>query len=299
MSITFKQIEAFYWIAELGSVGEAAQRLNLAQSTVSKRILELEAILNVPLLDRSSRAARLTRIAHNLAPIAGDLLRLGQRFREAAAGPLGFSGPFRFGVTETVALTWLPKLIVAMKEIVPDVIPEPEVDSSVSLFHKLAERRIDLVIGLDPPTNAGFTTLPLGGVTLQWMSAPGVGPSANRLSLAEIANYPILTQGEGSGLQSLVVEWLHANGVRFDRIVKCNSVHILSALAIAGMGITFLNEQYFRPEIESGRLRIIRTTPALPKIQYFSCFRSEMLDPLAELIARLSQKCCDFTARGT
>ncbi|GGF46972.1 LysR family transcriptional regulator [Aliidongia dinghuensis] len=299
MSITLKQVEALYWIATLGSVVEAAERLNLAQSTISKRILELETVLNVQLLDRSGRAVALTRSGQNLLPIATELLKLGTRFHEVAAGPLGFSGSFRFGVTELVALTWLPKLVVAMKEAFPDVVPEPEVDASISLYDKLADRRLDLVIGLDPPAGSGFKVLPLDSVTLQWMCAPGAGPDADELPLAEIANYPILTQGEGSGLQRLVVEWLNASGITFNRIVKCNSLSVLSALAMAGLGATFLTEQYFTPEIQSGRLRIIRTKPKLPPIQYFASFRADALDPLAELIAKLSQNCCDFSLRRT
>lgn len=43
--ITLKQAEAFYWVSKLGGVVDAAERLHLAQSTVSKRILELEAVL--------------------------------------------------------------------------------------------------------------------------------------------------------------------------------------------------------------------------------------------------------------
>lgn len=295
--ITLKQAEAFYWIAKLGSVVDTAERLNLAQSTLSKRVLELETQIGAALFDRSNRAVSLTRIGENLVPIAADLLALEMRFRETAVGPRAFSGPFRFGVTELVALTWLPKLVVAMKEEYPDVVPEPEVDASVSLFSKLADRRLDLVIGLDPPANADFKAVPLDSVRLQWMCAPGAGPARDPVPLTEIAKYPILTQGEGSGLQKLVVDWLQASGIKFNRIVKCNSLSVLSALAAAGLGITFLTEQYFRPELNSGRLRVIRTTPKIPPIQYFAVFRSDALDPLAERVARITQRCCDFSLR--
>lgn len=295
--ITLKQAEAFFWIAELGSVVDAAERLNLAQSTLSKRVLELETMVGAALFERSNRAVSLTRIGENLVPVAAELLKLEMSFRETAAGPRAFSGPFRFGVTELVALTWLPKLIVAMKEEYPDVVPEPEVDASVLLFNKLADRRLDLVIGLDPPAAAGFKTVPLDSVTLQWMCAPGAGPESDMVPLAEIANYPILTQAEGSGLQKLVVDWLNTSGIKFDRIVKCNSLSVLSALAAAGLGITFLTERYFRPEIESGRLRIIHTNPKIPPIQYFAVSRSDALDPLAERIAQIARRCCDFSLR--
>ncbi len=297
MTITVKQLEAFYWIAKLGSVIDAAGRLNLAQSTISKRILELEAIIGTNLFDRSNRAVSLTRNGENLVALAAEMLTLEARFRETASGRLAFSGPFRFGVTELVALTWLPKLIVAMKEEYPEVVPEPEVDASVILFNKLADRRLDLVVGLDPPSAADFRTVPLDSVTLQWMSAPGIGPDGDLVPLAEIANFPILTQGEGSGLQKLVLEWLGTSGVKFNRIVKCNSVSVLSALAAAGLGITFLTEQYFRPEISSGRLRVIHTTPKIPPIQYSAVFRSDALDPLAERIAGIARRCCDFSLR--
>lgn len=297
MSVTLKQVEAFYWIAKLGSVVDAAGRLNLAQSTISKRILELEALIGTSLFERSNRAVSLTRSGENLVAIAAELLQLEARFRQTAAGPLAFSGPFRFGVTELVALTWLPKLIVAMKEEYPDIVPEPEVDASVNLFDKLAERRLDLAIGLDPPSNADFRAVPLDSVTLQWMCAPGVGPEGEVVPIAEIANYPILTQAEGSGLQKLVVDWLGASGIKFNRVVKCNSLSVLSALAVAGLGITFLTEQYFLPEISSGQLRIIKTTPKIPSIQYFAVFRADALDPLAEQIAQITRRCCDFSLR--
>jgi DNA-binding transcriptional LysR family regulator len=298
VSLTLKQVEAFYWIAELGGVVDAAERLNLAQSTISKRIAELEAAVGSTLFDRNSRAISLTRSGENLIELAAELLELEARMRQVAAGPLAFSGAFRFGVTELVALTWLPKLIVAMKEAYPAVIPEPEVESSVVLLDKLADRRLDLVIGLDPPASADFNALPLDSVTLQWMSAPGVGPKADEATLDEIARYPILTQGEGSGLQKLVLDWLGVSGIKLNRVVKCNSLSVLSALAVAGLGITFLTEQYFRHEIEIGLLRTIRTSPAIPQIRYFAVTRADAVDPLAGQIARIARECCDFSLRG-
>src|SRR3546814_12631871 len=59
--ITLKQLEAFNWIAKLGTFERAAAKLNTTQSAISKRIQELEASIGLPLLDRSHRGARLTR----------------------------------------------------------------------------------------------------------------------------------------------------------------------------------------------------------------------------------------------
>jgi len=297
LAITVKQAEAFYWVAKLGSMIEASAHLNLAQSTLSKRISELEAIIGAALFDRGNRSIVLTRTGENLVPIAEDLIRLEIRFRESAIGALAFSGPFRFGVTELVALTWLPRLIVAIKKAYPNVIPEPEVDASVILFNKLKDHRLDLVVGLDPPPGAGIRSVLLDSIALQWMCAPNFGPVGDVVPLREIASYPVLTQTEGSGLHRLVLDYASGSDVKLNRIVRCNSLTVLATLAAAGLGITVLNEHYFQPEIASGLLRVIRTTPELPPVSYYAGFRSDALDPLAHNVALLARECCDFSIR--
>ncbi|WP_367208753.1 LysR substrate-binding domain-containing protein [Mesorhizobium sp.] len=70
---------------------------------------------------------------------------------------------------------------------------------------------------------------------------------------------------------------------------------MLAALAAAGLGIAFLNEHYSRAELRSGRLRIIRTAPEIPPIQYFAVYRTDALDPLAERISQIAKRYCDFS----
>lgn len=298
MPASLRQIEAFYWTARLGGFTEASRHLHLAQSTVSKRIIELEAVIGGPLFDRTSHALRLTRAGEASLPIAAEMLALEPRFREAAGGAATFSGPFRFGATELVALTWLPKLIVAMKRDYPNVVPVPEVAASVDLFGKLAANELDLVIALDPPQAPEFTALPLDAVQLEWVSAPGFGPEESLIPLGEMAKYPILTQTQGSGLQKLVLDWAVANGLAINRVVQCNSLNVLAGLAAAGLGVTFLTASYFGPEIANGRLRVIRTEPPIPPLRYYAVHRKDDVSPLAARIAAIAQRSCDFSARS-
>ncbi|QCK84433.1 LysR family transcriptional regulator [Phreatobacter aquaticus] len=297
MPVTLKQVEAFYWTATLGGFVEAAQRLNLAQSTVSKRILELEDVIGGPLFERTSRSLRLTRAGGASLTLGSELLALELRFREAAGGGAGFSGPFRFGVTELVALTWLPAFILAMKSTHPDLVPVPEVAPSVELFAKLVSNDLDLVVALDPPASPDLTAVPLQSVVLEWVSAPGFGPAEDLIPLIDLAQYPVLTQAEGSGLQRLVLDWAAANGMQANQIVQCNSLNVLAGLAAAGLGVTVLTANYFEPEIRAGVLRVIRTEPAIPPIRYFAVYRTQDLSPLGGRMATIASQCCDFSAR--
>lgn len=81
-------VEAFAAVAETGSFSDAADRLFLAQSVVSKRIQRLEGRLGVRLLDRSHRRAALTAAGQRALPQAQALLRQ-SRMLEQAARPEG------------------------------------------------------------------------------------------------------------------------------------------------------------------------------------------------------------------
>jgi DNA-binding transcriptional LysR family regulator len=72
--MTFKQLEALYWIAQLGGFAAAADRLHTTQSAISKRVRELEQLFEIELFDRSLRTARLTDKGQEMFVLAKKLL---------------------------------------------------------------------------------------------------------------------------------------------------------------------------------------------------------------------------------
>jgi DNA-binding transcriptional LysR family regulator len=113
--MTLKQLEAFYLAATLGSFALAAQRAHVTQSSLSKRIAELEGWVGAELFDRSGQRAQLTEAGHRLLPVAAQMLEL----KEAARGALNSSptlaGTCRFGISELGALTWLPRFVARVR----------------------------------------------------------------------------------------------------------------------------------------------------------------------------------------
>ena len=109
--MTLKQLQAFHWAAVAASFAVAAERLHVSQSTLSKRIAELEAQLRTPLFDRSGHRAVLTEAGERLLPLARQMLGLADEMAALVADGQGLQGHCRFGVGELAALTWLPDLV--------------------------------------------------------------------------------------------------------------------------------------------------------------------------------------------
>ena len=64
--MNIRQLETFYWIAQLGTFSAAAERLHTSQANVSARIRELEEELGLALFDRIGRQVQLTVKAREL-----------------------------------------------------------------------------------------------------------------------------------------------------------------------------------------------------------------------------------------
>ncbi|MCQ9329080.1 LysR family transcriptional regulator [Pelistega suis] len=72
--LTFKQIDALYWTASLGSFSSAAEKLHTTQSAITKRIKELEAYFQVEVFNRSSKKVVLTPKGEEVYQLAIDLI---------------------------------------------------------------------------------------------------------------------------------------------------------------------------------------------------------------------------------
>ena len=160
--VTLKQIEAVHWVEKLGSFHAAAERLNTTQSTISKRVQELEGSLGIPLFDRASNGTQLTLRGRELLGDFSAMLRLRQNILQKAGIDTSYSGHFRLGVTEMVALTWLPQLIRSIRALYPDIVLSTSVDLTQNLLKKLGVSTKDAAGNVtamhctyDPATRSG------------------------------------------------------------------------------------------------------------------------------------------------
>lgn len=293
--MTFKQLEALYWIAELGSFALAAQKLHTTQSAISKRVRELEMAFDTALFDRTQRAARLTDKGEEMFMLAKGLLEQ----RNAAIEQFGRSEVVerrvRIGVTELTAMTWLPRWVELIQVHYPKVTLEPDVDSSVNLREKVLADELDLVVVPDAFADSRIPTRPVGQVESAWMCKPGLVPAGRRIRLHELARHQLLLQGDRSGTGLLYDGWMQRLGVQPARPIVVHNLVALIGLTVSGLGVSYLPRQALRHMVADGLLAQLDVAPALPVVPYVAMYKGEHRSALLASVVMLAQESCDFT----
>lgn len=292
--MTFKQLEAIFWVVQLGGFAQAANKLHTTQSAISKRVREIEDMFGTPLFDRTLRAARLTDKGEEMFLLARRLLAQRDAALEQFQSAQTLERQVRIGVTELTAMTWLPRLVSAIQARYPRVVIAPQVDASAMLRDKLLADEVDLAIMPEAFNDQRFVSRPVGSAEHVWMCKPGLLGRARRLQAHELAGQRLLTQDDRSGTGLLYNRWLRSIGVETHNTLVSSSVVALIGLTVSGMGISYLPRQCLAPMIASGKLQALNVTPALPQTRYVAVCKADRPSTLVNDIAELAQAHCDF-----
>ena len=294
--ITFKQLEAFYWIAELGTFARAASKLNTTQSAVSKRIGDLEMATGLELFDRTLRAAKLTPKGEHLLAVAQEILSLRERILDLKGAEEIPTRRLKVGITELCAQTWLPRLMAEFRRRHPETSLEPEVDMGRSLYEKLQDHSLDAIVIPEMFTEPNISSVFLARVPNVWMASPDLIPTRHTMTLEQLAEFPVIGQGVRSGSGVYMNRWLRSHGVAFARTVLSDSLVASVGLAVAGIGVTYLPSQCFKPLVDEGKLVVVRTTVPLPSVPYFAMYRNDRPAATIGALVEIAKEVCDFSS---
>jgi DNA-binding transcriptional LysR family regulator len=112
----------FAEVVQANSFSEAARRLKMPASTVSRRIAELEAQLGVRLIERSTRSLRLTDVGSEVLEHARHTAELSETIDNIASNHLSnVSGTLRLSAPPSISDSLLAPLVGAFQASYPDV----------------------------------------------------------------------------------------------------------------------------------------------------------------------------------
>ena len=120
--VDLNSLAVFAKVVEANSFSEAARRLKMPISTVSRRIAELEDQLGVRLLERSTRSLRLTELGAEVLEQAVRSAELGESVESIVSNRLSdVSGTLRLSAPPSISDTLLTPLVTAFQASYPNV----------------------------------------------------------------------------------------------------------------------------------------------------------------------------------
>ncbi|MBC8642185.1 LysR family transcriptional regulator [Caballeronia sp. EK] len=293
-----RQLETFLRIVDTGSFAAAAQTLNATQSTVSARIRELERSLGVDLFDRSQHRARLTAKGQDLVVSAREIVALASRVRHRIGDKDALTGTVRLGVVGLVAITWLPKLMGALRERYPNLAVVLDMGLTATLVDKLRNGDLDLALVTGPVVQSGLRAISLGYDEFVWMCSPALAVPARKLSPAELATWPVLGLSSQSHHYPVIERWFRDANADYRPVISCNNVRVLAELTVSCLGVSLLPRASYHAEIAAGKLRVIDTAPQIGPVQFVALHRHTTTDPIVAAVAELALETSEFERPG-
>ncbi len=288
--MTLKQLAALYWAGTLGSFALAAERLYTTQSSLSKRILDLEEEVGAKLFDRSGSKARLTESGARVMKYAEQMLNLRDAILVSVHGDHGLRGTCRFGISELAASTWLAELVGSVRQALPEVLLEPKVAVAQELLLDVQKGETDFAIGPVSSIDASVVSQHLIDVPMVWVCSPGLLPADAVLTPELLEQHPLISMSKSSAVATAIEKWAVTNGIKFKKMVASNNASAVTAVTAAGIGIALIAAPLVQSHIDQGKLRQLPIDDRLyaPTLGYYLSWRESDQGAVSTAVRKLA-----------
>jgi LysR family cyn operon transcriptional activator len=291
---TVAQLEAFATIAECGSFRVAAERLGIAQPSISLRIRDLERAVGAPLFLRGKGGVRLSEAGQVMLQYVQrgfDVFRE-MELRLATGDPL--SGVLRLGSSNTFALSCLPALLTALEERQPKLNVELTITNSTTLRALLEASKLDVAFLVDTPMPAHVKIEPIAACEIGWFASPTARFGTRAARPADVATRRIITLPPPSPFHTIISDWFAAGGAPLPTLSTCNDMATIVRLVRAGVATSVLPACVLEIELQAGAIVRVRTAPPLAPLTISAATQSSLRGH-GDIIVSIAR---DVIARG-
>lgn len=224
LSLLSLPLRYFLEVARTGSVNQAAQRLHVAASAVSRQLGKLEDSLGVALFERQSRGMRLTVAGERLLAHAGahaqESVQLVEQLQGLAAQE---ARRVRLACTEGFAAGFMPLVMAQFRGMHPEVELQLHVGTPEEVSTQVLRGDADLALKYSVAPEKGLAVLhsaiaPVFAITV------AAHPLAQQrsVSVADVVRYPLLLGTAGITGRQLFDLSCTLQGLRYTPAVVSN-----------------------------------------------------------------------------
>ena len=287
------QVRCFVAVAEELHFGRAAARLNMTQPPLSRQIQILERILGVKLLQRGNRLVRLTPAGQSFLTEARLILKLAESAaslaRRVAAGK---AGSVNIGFTAASSYGYVPELVAACRQQLPDVELILKEMVSGDQLKRLGAAEIDIGLLRPPIGRPELDSLRVVAEPLV-AAVPAGHPLASRpsLALSDLDGQPFVMYApyESRYFYDLLVSEFARAKVLPRYVQHLSQIHSILSLVRAGLGLAVVPETAEGLRMDGIVLRPLRIKAPRP-VEMFLVWRRDGDNPLLATVVEVGRE---------
>ena len=298
MSVKLELYRVFKEVAEAGNITAAAQTLFISQSAVSQSIKQLEAELQTRLFARNSRGVTVTadgRMLYEYVRSAMGLLETGEeklsQSRDLQMGHL------TIGASDTVTSQFLLPYLDRFHRQYPAIHIQIISGRSHKVLGLLQSGKVDIAFASTPQEGASLETFPCLATHSIFVAGAEYPCDFDHVyTLEEIARFPLILLERKASSRLYLEKYFLQNGLHLNPEIELGARSLLVDLAAIGFGVAGVTEEFVRRELESGRLRKLRTSFDIPPRSVDLCVLRDV--PLTSAAQRFSDFIRENLRRG-
>jgi DNA-binding transcriptional LysR family regulator len=236
--LTIQQLRCFVAVADAGQFTSAAEKLKLAQPSLSSQIGRLERVLGVTLFHRDHRPLVATDAGLELLPLARRVLSSLDDVIHGVSDIEGLRrGHVAIGATPSLGAALLPKALAKFHGRYPGISVTFVERDSVVLVEELEAGALDLALVIMPLQRADLEDVVLASEELV-VVVPNDHALAERkrITIADLESVPMIMFREGYDLRSATLDAFARAGVTVSVAMDGAEMGSVLSFVSAGLG---------------------------------------------------------------
>lgn len=250
----FRQLEAFRTVMSTGSTVRAAELMQVTQPAISRNIAELEHAVGFSLFDRVRGRLVPTPEAQLFFREVEASFKGLDHIRAAAATIRDYgSGTIKIASLAALGAELVPRAIHAFLQTNPKIKVTLQVLASASVRNMVVDGQFDIGLAADEADLSGLDSQAFGSFPAL-CAIPAGHPLATRQVIRplDLVGQRLIGLSPEDRARHRINTALEAEGVEPDYIVETPSSSTICALALAGVGIGFVNPLTVSGFVERG-----------------------------------------------
>jgi DNA-binding transcriptional LysR family regulator len=262
--LNLNHLHTFAYVIQHGSFSAAAERLGLTQPAVSLHIRQLEARLNLRLIERVGKRVKPTSAG---ATLLEHISRIDAVVEEAlldlSSHAQGITGQVAIGTGATACIHLLPPLLQTLRRQFPALDVRVSTGNTDRILRAVEENRLDLALVTLPAAGRSLSVTPLledEFVAIFSADHPDIPQTLTPESLSRV---PLVVFETGSSTRLLIDEWYLQAGLRVKPVMELGSIEAIKEMVAVGLGYSLVPRMSVAAAHHRRGLQVHALTPPL------------------------------------